>query len=350
MTRRAQDKSLGYGGRVNSLVRIGGLLLMLSCVLGSPARGAQSDEPLAGDVTQFLHQTQDAARQTDYSGVFIYSQGASLQSSRVIHVVDGTGERERLSILDGEPREFLRHNDSVQCLIPSKELILIEKHRMDRFPGVLLGKDRDLDQYYTLRKHEAPQRVAGHPCLLVDIAPRDDLRYGYRFCVDPATKLLIKSQTIDRQGAVINQIAFTSLQLGHGVEADQLQPPWDIRKWRTVEIPTKTVDVAELGWRIAPPPGFEYNMQISRPMKSGVSVMQTVLTDGLAAVSVFIEPMHPDKSSNNRVRGATRDGAMNIYGARIGDYWLTAIGEVPADTLRQLVEHIEYVPPSGALQ
>ena len=46
-----------------------------------------------------------------------------MRSSRIIHVVDGTGERERLEVLDGSPREFIRHNETQLCLIPEKNLV-----------------------------------------------------------------------------------------------------------------------------------------------------------------------------------------------------------------------------------
>jgi len=339
----------GPAARDGALSRLGVALLLAACAMASAAQRAQAADPLEGEVSRFLHQTQQAARNSDYSGVFTYQQGASMQSSRIVHVVDGTGERERLVILDGEPREFIRHNDTVQCLVPTKELVLVEKHRMDRFPGVLLGEGHDLDSHYTLRMGTHRQRVAGHECIPAEIQPQDDLRYGYRFCVDPDSKLLIKAQTVDEHGEVVNQIAFTSLQQGAAVQARELQTSWDMRGWRTIELPTKAVDIAELGWRVTLPPGFIHSTQVSRPMKSGKPVMQMVLTDGLAAISVFIEQFHPSQESRLMPQGAARNGAMNIYGTRIGDHWLTAIGEVPAGTLRQLVEHIEYVPPGGAL-
>jgi len=323
-----------------------GMGFLLALVVAAPVHSA---EPASNQVSAFLKQTQQAARNSDYAGVFTYQQGANMQSSRIVHVVDGTGERERLVILDGEPREFIRHNDTVQCLVPAKELVLVEKHRMDRFPGVLLGDDHELDAHYVLQLHDSRQRVAGHECVPAEIRPRDELRYGYRFCVDPKSKLLIKAQTIDSEGEVINQIAFTSLQQGAAVQARELETSWDLRSWRKVEVVTQPVDVAELGWRVALPPGFHHSTQISRPMKSGKPVMQMVLTDGLAAISVFIEQFQPGQDSRVMPKGPVRNGAMNIYGARIGDHWLTAIGEVPVATLHQLVEHIEYVPPAGAL-
>ena len=330
--------------RDRALLGLGLAFFWLASVASTPAQGA---EPLAEEVTLFLQQTQQAARNSDYSGVFTYQQGASMQSSRIVHVVDGTGERERLVLLDGEPREFIRHNDTVQCLVPAKEVVLVEKHRMDRFPGVLLGEGHDLDAHYVLRLGETRHRVAGQECVPAEIQPRDGLRYGYRFCVEPETKLLIKAQTIDSNGEVVNQIAFTSLQLGAAVQAQELETSWDLRNWRRVEFSTQAIDVAELGWRVVLPPGFEHSTQISRPMKSGKPVIQMVLTDGLAAISVFIEQFQPSQDSRVLPKGPARNGAMNIYGARIGDHWLTAIGEVPAGTLHQLVEHIEYVPSTG---
>lgn len=340
--------SSGAGRRAEaeSALKFWGLSLLLALVVSAPALSA---EALPTQVGAFLQQTQQAARNSDYAGIFTYQQGANMQSSRIVHVVDGTGERERLVVLDGEPREFIRHNDTVQCLVPAKELVLIEKHRMDRFPGVLLGENHDLDAHYVLQVHDSRQRVAGHECVPVDILPRDEFRYGYRFCVDPKSKLLIKAQTVTSDGDVVNQIAFTSLQQGSAVKADELETSWDMRNWRKVQVATQTVDVAELGWRVVLPPGFHHNTQVSRPMKSGKPVMQIVVTDGLAAISVFIEQFEPSQDSRAMPKGPARNGAMNIYGARIGDHWLTAIGEVPVATLHQLVEHIEYVPPAGAL-
>jgi len=327
-----------------------GGVLLLACALASPS-GAAAQGPALSEVSDpvgFLQKVQAAARKVDYAGVFTYQQGASMQSSRVTHMLDGTGERERLEVLDGSPREFIRHNNTVHCLLPDKKLVIIEQRRIDRFPGLLLGQGDSVAQHYTLSTSAQPQRVAGRECRLVEVTPRDSRRYGYRFCVDTQTNLLIKAQTLDSRGAVIDQIAFTSLQLAEDVNAEQLKTRWDTQGWKVLEVPTHAIDVAGQGWRITPPPGFAYTTQISRPMKSGKPVTQMVLTDGLAVISVFIEPFQPAKNAKLLPKGAVRNGAMNIYGTRIGDHWLTAIGEVPADTLRELAERTEYVPPAAA--
>jgi sigma-E factor negative regulatory protein RseB len=62
-----------------------------------------------------------------------------------------------------------------------------------------------------------------------------------------------------------------------------------------------------------------------------------VFSDGLAAISVFIEP-----GSQSRTEGSMQQGAMNIIGRRYGDFWLTIVGEVPAGALRQVANSIEF--------
>jgi sigma-E factor negative regulatory protein RseB len=72
-----------------------------------------------------------------------------------------------------------------------------------------------------------------------------------------------------------------------------------------------------------------------------------VLSDGLAAISVFIEP-YDKKRNSSQPHGAYRRGAINVYGTRVADFWVTALGEVPAATLEQLAKATEYVPPATA--
>lgn len=319
-----------------------GLCVLVLC-LGAQAQAASTNEA-APDISAILHQVQSAARQLDYSGVLTYQQGAAMQSARIVHIVDGTGERERLEILDGIPREYLRHDESVQGLIPEKKIIVVEPGRADRFPGLLLGDAAKLPQHYHIKQYKTPSRIAGHVCTVYEIHPKDNYRYGYKLCVESGTNLLLKEQTINTQGEVIDQVAFSILALRDQVRVEKLASPLDTRGWKVIQNPTEPVDVAKLGWRISVPPGFEPVTQVSRPMKSGKAVKQLVYSDGLAAVSVFIETAGSGHGGAALPKGASRNGVMNIFGGRIGEYWITAIGEVPPVALRELVERTEYVP------
>lgn len=323
---------------------------LLTAILAAhdPAAAAgNAPKDQTDDVVQLLTRIQQAARKQDYAGVFMYQQGETIQSSRLVHVMDGTGERERLEILDGQPREYLRHNDDVQCLIPERKTVLIERRRGDRFPGLLLGDPANLSEHYKIRTEPALHRVAGRECRLITIEPLDKLRYGYRLCVDVETNLLLKAQTLNAARGVVEQVSFTSLRLGSEVDTQSLSSRWNTRDWKVMESAMKPVDLAAQGWRIPPPKGFAVVMQVARSMGRGGPVSQMVLSDGLAAISVFIEP-YDSRRGDRLPDGAAQRGAITVFSTRIADFWLTAVGEVPVATLEQLAEGTEYVPAAPA--
>lgn len=312
-----------------------------------PAMAADAGAATQADPIQLLTRIQQAARKQDYAGVFMYQQGELIQSSRVVHVIDGTGERERLEILDGQPREYLRHNDDIQCLMPERKTVLIERRRADRFPGLLMGDAANLTEHYRVRTEPAMHRVAGRECRLITIEPLDSLRYGYRLCADAATNLLLKAQTLNGAHGVIEQVSFSSIRLGADVDPKQLASGWNTRDWTVMEPAMTSVDLSAQGWRIPAPKGFGVVMQVTRAIGQGGQVSQMVLSDGLAAISVFIEP-YDSKRKHHEPKGAAQRGAITVYSTRIADFWLTAVGEVPLATLQQLAEGTEYVPVAAS--
>lgn len=316
---------------------------LAACTTQAQAVTAQESEQ-GHEVLKLLTRIQDAAHKLDYAGVFAQQQGSALVSSRIVHVVDGTGERERLEVLDGDPLEFVRHNDTMQCLIPARKVVIRERSRGDRFPAMMQGDGQNLDLHYQVRSQGELGRVAGLECNVHELIPRDKLRYGYRLCTDTTTHLLLKMQILNADSRVLEQITFTSLQLGKEVTPDQLDPSWNTQGWQILE-PYKTqIDFSQKGWRIAVPMGFKTITQLSRPMSESRHVKQLVLSDGLAAISVFIEPF-PDKESE-RSTGTVSKGAMNIQETRIGDFLMTAVGDVPTATIRELIERTQFVPPA----
>lgn len=320
-------------------------VVLLAALSAWPSSVRASASATSSSPAQLLYDIQQAARKQDYAGVFMYQQGEAIQSSRLVHVVDGTGERERLEVLDGQPREYLRHNDEIQCLIPEHKTVLMEPRRGDRFPGLLLGNPVDLANHYDIRVQDKLHRVADRSCRVITILPRDGQRYGYRLCADVKTNLLLRAQTVDSDQGVIEQISFTSIRVGDKVEPTELISSWNTRDWKVVQPQVKTIDLLAQGWRIPAPGGFSAVMQVSRTMGHH-DVSQLVLSDGLAAISVFIEP-YDNQRDQQMSDGAVRRGAINIYSTRIADFWLTALGEVPAETLKQLATSTEYVPVSS---
>lgn len=322
-------------------------ILVEAQIKDAPAKLIEQDYVLE-DLTleEFLINIQSAARKLDYDGVYVYQNGSNIQSTRVIHVVDGTGEKERIEILDGRPRECLRHNGVEQCLLPERKHIISRPARSDHFPGLLLANLPAIYSHYEWRKSNDVFRIAGRNCAVSELRATDHLRYSYRFCTDLATNLLLKIQTLDSSGKLVDQLAFTRITIGADVIPEKLKSSWDTRDWSIWSESSSPVDLQAMGWRISFPDGYAPIAEMSRPLGPDHEVMQLVLSDGLAAISVFIETFRPEIVQKFK-QGSLHEGAVNIYRLKLASYWLTIVGEVPRRTIEQLAGAIQFVPEAA---
>ena len=82
-------------------------------------------------------------------------------------------------------------------------------------------------------------------------------------------------------------------------------------------------------------------MEVKRMLPGSKSpVNHIIFSDGLAAVSIFIEPLDGD---NVRPAPAlSNTGALHIYTLPIGDSRVRVLGEVPSATVMQIGNSITY--------
>ncbi len=339
------------------------LLLKFVVVLSSfVALSSQAETALSAgdgqDAQAWLRRIHSAAQKLNYSGTFVYQQSNQIRTSRITHLLDGKNEREKLEILDGKPREYIRNNEEIICYVPEIKTMLVEKRvTQDVFPAILAANPAELAEHYTIKKAESG-RVAGFDSQAIVLEPKDNLRYGYKLWAEKSTGLLLRAQTLDERNEVVEQIAFTQLTIGN-VDRAKVKPSFsNTAGWRIEN--AEMSPAALTGWSVkAVPLGFRKIREMKRiisdtpapPEANGgrpagaVSkpsqreVAQIVYSDGLAAISVFIEPI-----SQSRTEGSMQQGAMNITGKRQGDFWLTIVGEVPAAAIKQVANSIEFKP------
>ncbi len=298
----------------------------------------------------WLERVQQAAQQQNYEGTFVYQRDTFVQSSRLTHyAVQGDGEYEQIESLDGKPRILLRHNDEVYTFLPERHLCVVERRQnKDAFPALLGASGKDVLTVYEL-KLLGKDRVAGHDAQIMELVPKDAYRFAYKLWADTKTGLLLRSQTLDADGRVLAQIAFTQLNVGVSQEGKNaiIAGMRNLNGWKVVRSPVMPVDINAQGWRIASNvSGFRKSREVRRPMASRdageppIPVDQAVFTDGMATVSVFIEPAE----KNIRKEGVGSDGATHVLVKRRGEFWITVLGEVPQLTLQQFASAIEYKP------
>ncbi|WOP16620.1 MucB/RseB C-terminal domain-containing protein [Ottowia sp. SB7-C50] len=215
------------------------------------------------------------------------------------------------------------------------------------FPNLLNnGQGFKTADYYAA--NEVGQgRVAGFDADIVVLQPRDDWRFGYRIWSEKRTGLVVKTQTLDASGHVLEQAAFSELQLNAPVQADKLrQMMGSTEGYRVTKAErVRTTPEAE-GWRLkAGVPGFQPQSCYRRPVSPVTSVVQWVFSDGLATVSLFMQPFERERHDREglAVLGATHTMTRRVAD-RGGDWWVTAVGEVPPATLKAFLQGIERRP------
>ena len=157
---------------------------------------------------------------------------------------------------------------------------------------------------------------------------------------DAATGMLLKARTLDERGDAVEQFAFLDLSLGVPVDAEQAKPTW-------TGIPADWIEkrgkgggpvAGDTGWTVTKlPPGFAKIMEGTRAAReSRGQLMQLVFSDGLVAVSVFIERRGGDR----RFVGRARQGGLHQFSVKVDDYVVTALGDAPAETVRQIAQSV----------
>lgn len=320
----------------------GWLLAALLCTSGLPVL-AQSASPSGRSVTEWLTRMHEASRARAYMGTLVVSAGSSMSASRIWHVCDGQQQLERVDTLTGTPKTTVRRNNEVITFVPESKVAWVEKREsLGLFPELLRTPSNQIPEHYGVRE-QGVERVAGHLADVVSIQPKDSLRFGYRIWSEQATGLVVKMQTLTDQGAVLEQVAFTELQLDAPVRMDKLKRMMADTKGYEVHRPVlrKTTPEAE-GWRLAEAvPGFLPMSCHTREvdgLPAGQAPMQWVFSDGLASVSLFIEPYEPSRHAAEK---AAVMGATHSLTRRIGQHWLTAMGEVPQPTLMRFAQLLE---------
>jgi sigma-E factor negative regulatory protein RseB len=297
---------------------------------------AQSPETLG-----WLRKIHDATQKLSYTGTFVYQHGARSESSRITRYVDLRGDIERLEALDGVPREIVRTRDTVKCYLPDLRVVKVDRRTSDRsFPALLPEKIGALAAHYDIRLGET-RRIAGFDCQAVVLTPRDSLRYGYRLYADAGSGMLLRAVTIDSAGESVEQFSFTHLVIGN-VTREMVKPRHAARAWRVEDAEASPARLAGWGLR-AELPGFRKVIEVKRRMGESKPVGQVVYSDGLAAVSVFIEPLQAGREPVRN--GLASMGAIHVYTREVANHKVTVVGEAPAASVQRIADAVEYHRP-----
>jgi sigma-E factor negative regulatory protein RseB len=304
----------------------------------------------ADDPEGWLQRMERALTTRNYQGVFVHEHGGQSETLRILHRASGGEVAERIVSLDGSGREFIRRGSELSTYLPDQKVVLVEKSPDS---GLLLTELRAVDanasgQYVSREVGRA--RVAGRVTRVIAVEPLDDMRYGYRVWIDEATAMPLKSQLRSASGRVVEQLIFTSLTLPVQIADALLQPAVDARgyRWLRYDTAVAAADSPAATWQAGElPPGFRMMVRSTQRLPGrSAAVTHLVFSDGLASVSVFVEP-HEGSAEEGPAIGSTTLGSSSAFSTTVDGHRVTAIGEVPPGTVRAIARSLRPMPGDG---
>ena len=329
--------------------------LLASCTMlcvGAVASAATLPA-VADDARAWLARMNATLALRNYDGTFLHLSDGRMETMRIVHRVRGARVTERLLSLDGSGREFVRNNDQLTCYLPDKNTILVEPRQPGgAFLGTLPQFGDGVDQYYRLESLPAT-RVLGRVAHGIAVTPKDQFRFGYRLWLDEQTAMPLKTQLFDSAGHVIEQIQFAHLDMPDSIPDSALSPSMPVTGMRVIrhdaheESPAKAAAFRTINL----PPGFQLTMAGARVLGgNGEPVMHLVYSDGLATVSVFVEPGANDRPALPAAEttpqvevtheSLSRVGSGFAFSTLVDGHEVTAIGEVPAQTVQFIANSV----------
>jgi sigma-E factor negative regulatory protein RseB len=376
--------------RTNTSFAWGFFALVMSAV------AAAADEP-----REWLERMNNALTTRNYDGVFTHWQDGKVELLRIIHRVKDGQVSERLVSLDGSGREFIRTDGELACYLPDKKTVLVEK-RADRNP--LLGNFPTFDQaslaFYDV-KQVSRARIYRRDTRVIQVTPKDQFRYGYRLWIDEGTAMPLRTQLCDARGRVIEQLVLAEdkpLRINTTIPDSAFQPEVSTEGFRWLRTDSGVRQALSTTgerdrWNASQlPPGYRVTIRALQVMPGSAGpVEHFVFSDGLASVSVFVEaqvqppaspapkehrkgpaPFEPGFSLSARsnsgptsapapsarssqptaaeMSGVSQFGSTSAFSTVIEGHKVTAVGEVPPETVRAIANSVKSAPlPRGAL-
>ncbi len=311
-----------------------------------------------------LNKMNRALHELNYKGTLAYLQGNSLSTLHVDHSVVNGVEGERVVRLNEAGSEVSRE-------IKGFSLSSIPRIRpeMEKVYSFDMGREN---------------RVANIPCRIITARPKDRERYLQKYCIDTVSGMLLDYMLVGKSHKPVEQFMFTTIEIrvpesvssvntsicntgdcvlqalnsGTGATTailDQsvtaVDPIQASAEDNTTNVISKKVlrqishTALEDGWVIEEvPAGYKVKQapHIKEENNKHGDTKHYVISDGLSTVSVFVTP-YVGGVPMNAVE--INSGALNVVTQQKGGHRITAVGEVPEITLKNLVKNLRKKNP-----
>lgn len=307
---------------------------MAVIVSAANASNTVDQEPM-----QLLGKMCQAMNQTSFRGTLVYLHDNQLESMDIAKSHTEAGQAEKIYSLNGEARQVIRQNGTLMCIIPNAKKVTIESREHSQLPFSIPQNLDNVQSFYTV-SIQGNERVADMDSFIVQLEPKDAYRYGRKLWIGKKYNMLLKSDVLGAKGQALEQMMFTSLNVVERLPDDVFAPSVESSAYKQINISSKIADQPKeqmLHWRLDKAPvGFTVvSHNRTRSSLTGQMIEHLFLSDGMASVSIFIEP-----KVGEVFEGESRMGAVNAYGSVKSGHKVVTVGAVPPVTVRLINQNI----------
>jgi sigma-E factor negative regulatory protein RseB len=309
------------------------------------------------DARTHLARMHQAALKHNYRGTLAFTVGGQLSSSRVAHYFERSVSYELIEALDGRMQRVYRVDGAVHTVWPHAGVVIVEmREAMGHGASLMQIVESRAAEAYEMRG-QGRDHVAGREADVFLLVPRDEWRYAQRLWADVASGLMLRADVLSAAHQVLESSAFTDVEIGVRAQPEAvLSAIKQAKALRELRARHERTALEAEGWAMPRPlPGFQLASTVRRPQQAmpvlraekersdrpdrePPMMLQVVLSDGLTHLSLFIERFDPER---HRKEVQARMGATATWMQRRGEFWLTAVGDVPPATLKRLLDAIE---------
>ncbi|MGV6988236.1 MucB/RseB C-terminal domain-containing protein [Testudinibacter sp. P80/BLE/0925] len=299
-----------------------------------PLSPSQDTAPRHSLLAQLQQMTQ-AWRSSNYEMSFIQILPSQVNSYQYRHVFSNQRHYAQLSALDGVQQEIIQRDEIISYYGGGYQPFSIRgSHILDNIPNVAYADYQRLQHYYDFID-AGKTRVADRIAQVIRLLPKDGFRYQYVLWLEEQSKLLLRSDMLDRNGELLEQFRVIDLQQSSNAHSligllQQLNlPPLISVQGEAEAQPTWT-----LTWL---PPGFELVKHERYETEIG-SLESAMFSDGLFSFNLYINHDIRDQLGENYWQQA----GNTIYSETQGNREVTLIGQIPLLTAKQIVKDLRF--------
>ncbi|WP_341503239.1 MucB/RseB C-terminal domain-containing protein [Gallaecimonas sp. GXIMD4217] len=300
----------------------------------TPPVAAQAAEAAEAQAHQWLQRLSEQLANSNYVLSLVKVQNGRVQPFRYEHGRVDDQELEHLVFLNGPPREIVRKGQVVTLLDLEHPPYSYQSDSIrGPIPEAFLQSPSQLAEHYRFVL-AGRSRIAGRAAQLVRVVPKDDHRHGYLVWIDRDSGLLLRSDRLNLQGEVVEQlmvVAMEAMEEASGNMNAIAQANFPAPSSNTGNLPLQ--QLGEVTWL---PPGFIGVVgNHHRLPHLGEAVDYLLYSDGLADIAIYINPAAP----NQELR-MMQQGLYNLVGINHGGIEVMVVGTVPAETLERVANQV----------